>query len=196
MKIVLRKPPTPLLIAVLLLGSSTALAHPGHDVSGLSAGLLHPFNGFDHLLAMVAVGLWAAQNGGRKIWLLPAAFMLLMAAGAKCALIYSFLPLIESGIAASVLVLGIVIALALKLSARLSIAITALFGFFHGYAHGLEMFGAGDAQAYALGFLATTAALHLAGIMTGIATRVRCMRLPQALGAVIAASGVWLLSSV
>ncbi len=192
----IRKPPTPLLIAVLLLGSSTALAHPGHDVSGLSAGLLHPFNGLDHLLAMVAVGLWAAQNGGRKIWLLPAAFMLMMAAGAKCALIYPFLPLIESGIAASVLVLGIVIALALKLSARLSIAITALFGFFHGYAHGLEMFGAVEPEAYALGFLATTAALHLAGIMTGIATRVRCMRLPQALGTVIAASGVWLLSTV
>lgn len=193
----LPKPYTPLLIVLLLLGSSSsALAHPGHDVSGLSAGLLHPFNGFDHLLAMLAVGLWAAQNGGRKIWLLPAAFMLLMAAGAKCALIHPFLPLIESGIAASVLVLGIVIALALKLSARLSIAITALFGFFHGYAHGLEMFGAVEPEAYALGFLATTAALHLAGIITGVATRVRCMRLPQALGAAIAASGVWLLSTV
>lgn len=192
----LPKPYTPLLIVLLLLGSSSAFAHPGHDVSGLSAGLLHPFNGFDHLLAMVAVGLWAAQNGGRKIWLLPAAFMLLMAAGAKCALIYPFLPLIESGIAASVLVLGIVITLSLKLSARLSLAITALFGFFHGYAHGLEMFGASDASGYALGFLATTAALHLAGIITGIATRVRCMRLPQALGAVIAASGVWLLAAV
>ncbi len=192
----LRKPLTPLLVVLLLLGSSNALAHPGHDVSGLSAGLLHPFNGFDHLLAMLAVGLWAAQNGGRKIWLLPAAFMLLMAIGAKCALIYPFLPLIESGIAASVLVLGIVIALALKLSTRLSITITALFGFFHGYAHGLEMFEASEAQAYALGFLATTAALHLAGIITGIATRTRCMRLPQALGAIIATSGMWLLSAI
>ena len=192
----LRKLPAPFLIALLLLGSSNALAHPGHDVSGLSVGLLHPFNGFDHLLAMVAVGLWAAQNGGRKIWLLPAAFMLMMAAGAKCALIYPFLPLIESGIAASVLVLGIIIALSLKLPARLSIAITALFGFFHGYAHGLEMFGASEAQAYALGFLATTAALHLAGIMIGITTRTRCMRLPQTLGAVIAANGVWLLSTI
>lgn len=192
----IRKPPAPFLIALILLGNSTALAHPGHDVSGLSAGLLHPFNGLDHLLAMVAVGLWAAQNGGRKIWLLPAAFMLMMAAGAKCALIYPFLPLIESGIAASVLVLGIIIALSLKLSARLSIAITASFGFFHGYAHGLEMFGASEAQAYALGFLATTAALHLTGIVAGIATHVRCMHLPQMLGAVIAASGVWLLSAV
>lgn len=193
----IRKPATQFLTAFILLGiGNAAFAHPGHDVSGLAAGLMHPFSGFDHLLAMVAVGLWAAQSGGRKIWLLPAAFMLMMAAGAKCALIYPFLPLIESGIAASVLVLGIVIALSLKLPARLSVAITALFGFLHGYAHGLEMFGASEAQAYALGFLATTAALHLAGIMIGITTRTRCMRLPQTLGAVIAANGVWLLSTI
>lgn len=93
MRIVLRKPAAQFLISFILLGiGSAAFAHPGHDVSGLSAGLMHPFSGFDHLLAMVAVGLWAAQNGGRKIWLLPAAFMLMMAAGAKCALIYPFLP--------------------------------------------------------------------------------------------------------
>ncbi|MEK6708546.1 MAG: HupE/UreJ family protein [Pseudomonadota bacterium] len=193
----IRKPATQFLTAFILLGiGNAAFAHPGHDVSGLAVGLMHPFSGFDHMLAMVAVGLWAAQNGGRKIWLLPAAFMLMMAAGAKCALIYPFLPLIESGIAASVLVLGIVIALSLKLPARLSVAITALFGFLHGYAHGLEMFGAVEPEAYALGFLATTVALHLAGIVTGIATRVRFVHLPQTLGAVIAASGMWLLSTI
>ena len=184
------------LISFILLGiSSAAFAHPGHNVSGLSAGLMHPFRGFDHLLAMVAVGLWAAQNGGRKIGLLPAAFMLMMVVGAKCALMYPYLPLIESGIAASVLVLGIITALSLKLSARLSVAITALFGFFHGYAHGLEMSGAIEAEAYALGFLAATVVLHLAGIVVGIATRARFVRLPQMLGAIIAASGLWLLST-
>ena len=193
----IQKPTAQFLILFILLGiGSAAIAHPGHDVSGLSAGLMHPFRGFDHLLAMVAVGLWAAQNGGRKIWLLPAAFMLMMAVGAKCALIYPFLPLIESGIAASVLVLGIITALSLKLSARLSVAITALFGFFHGYAHGLEMFGTFEAEAYALGFLATTVALHLAGLVVGIATRARFVHLPQLLGAVITASGVWLLSTI
>lgn len=193
----IEKPAAQFLIALILLGvGSAAFAHPGHDVSGLSAGLMHPFSGFDHLLAMVAVGLWAAQSGGRKIWLLPAAFMLMMAVGAKFALIYPFLSLIESGIAASVLVLGIIIALSLKLSVRLSVAITALFGFFHGYAHGLEMFGAIEAETYALGFLATTIALHLAGIVTGIATRIRFVRLPQTLGAAIATSGVWLLSTI
>ena len=193
----IRKPAAQFLTAFILLGiGSAAFAHPGHDVSELSTGLMHPFSGFDHLLAMIAVGLWAAQSGGRKIWLLPAAFMLMIAAGAKCALIYPFLPLIESGIAASVLVMGIIIALSLKLSARLSVAITALFGFFHGYAHGLEMFGAIEAEAYALGFLTATVALHLAGIAVGIATRTRFVHLPQTLGAAIATSGMWLLSAI
>jgi urease accessory protein len=193
----IKKQTAQFLISFILLGiSSAAFAHPGHDVSGLSAGLMHPFRGFDHLLAMVAVGLWAAQSGGRKIGMLPAAFMLMMAVGAKCALIYPYLLLIESGIAASVLMLGMIIALSLKFSARLSVAITALFGFFHGYAHGLEMSGAIEAEAYALGFLAATVALHLAGIVVGIATRARFVRLPQMLGAIIAASGLWLLSNI
>lgn len=192
----MKKPTAQFLMLFILLGiGSTAFAHPGHDVSGLSAGLMHPFRGFDHLLAMVAVGLWAAQNGGRKIGLLPAAFMLMMVVGAKCALMYPYLPLIESGIAASVLVLGMITALSLKLSAPLAVAIAALFGFFHGYAHGLEMSGAIEAEAYALGFLAATVVLHLAGIVVGIATRARFVRLPQMLGAIIAASGLWLLSA-
>lgn len=193
----LRKLATQFLTAFILLGiSSAACAHPGHDTAGLTAGLLHPLGGTDHLLAMVAVGLWAAQNGGRKMWLLPAAFMLMMAIGAERALAYPFLPLIEPGIAASVLVLGLVTALSLKLSARVSVALIALFGFLHGYAHGLEMFGAVEAKAYALGFLATTAALHLAGIIVGVSTRGRCVCLAQTLGAAIAASDVWLLSTV
>ena len=95
----------PLLTVLTSLYSGGVLAHPGHDVSGLSAGLIHPLSGIDHLLAMIAVGLWAAQNRGSKIWILPAAFILMMAVGAKFALIYPFLPLIESGIAASVLAL-------------------------------------------------------------------------------------------
>ena len=77
-----------------------------------------------------------------------------------------------------------------------SVAITALFGFFHGYAHGLEMFGAIELEAYALGFLATTVALHLTGIVVGTATRARFVHLPQTPGAAIAASGMWLLSAI
>ena len=184
----------PLLTVLTSLYSGGVLAHPGHDVSGLSAGLIHPLSGIDHLLAMIAVGLWAAQNRGSKIWILPTAFILMMAVGAKFALIYPFLPLIESGIAASVVALGIIIALSLRPSTRMSIVITSLFGLFHGYAHGLEMLGINEVQGYVLGFIVTTAALHLAGIVTVIATRTRFVKIPQMLGGIITVSGVWLLS--
>ncbi len=184
-----------LILSVFLCFSCIGFAHTGLDVSGLAAGLKHPFAGADHLLAMVAVGLWAAQNGGRKIWLLPGAFMLMLAVGANYALVYPSLPFVEPGIAGSVLVLGLVIALSLKLSALLSVTMTAFFGFLHGYTHGLEMPGATEPEAYALGFLATTIVLHLSGIVIGVTTRGRFARLAQTLGAVIAASGAWMLSS-
>lgn len=134
----MRNASTKFLATILLLGaSSTAFAHPGHDVSGLAAGLMHPFSGLDHLLAMVAVGLWAAQGntkkpGGRKIWLLPATFMTMLAVGAAAAMHWQSLPLIEAGIATSVLALGLLIALSMQLPAMLSVAITALFGLLHG----------------------------------------------------------------
>lgn len=184
-----------LFIFVLLGLSNTTFAHSGHDIYGLRAGLMHPFSGFDHLLAMIAVGLWAAQKNGWKIGLLPTTFMLMMIIGAKCALMYPYLPLIETGIAASVLVLGTITALSLKLSTRLSVTIIALFGLFHGYAHGLEMSEATEIEAYALGFLAGTITLHLAGILVGIATRTRFTQFPQMLGTLIAACGLWLLSN-
>ena len=92
----------------LIAASSSAFAHPGHDVSGFAEGLVHPFSGLDHLLAMVAVGLWAAQGntmkrGGRKVWLLPATFMTMLAAGSGIAMQWQSLPLVEAGIATSVL---------------------------------------------------------------------------------------------
>lgn len=181
---------------IFLCISGAAFAHTGLDVSGLSAGLIHPITGADHLLAMVAVGLWAAQNGGRKIWLLPAAFMLMLAVGADRALVYPSLPLVEPGIAASVLILGVVTALSLKVPALLSVTMTAVFGFLHGYTHGLEMPGATEPETYALGFLATTMALHVSGIVIGITTRGRLTYLAQMLGTGIAASGVWMLSTI
>jgi urease accessory protein len=185
-----------LMAAVLLGASSTALAHPGHDAFGLMTGLIHPLTGADHLLAMMAVGLWAAQSGGRRLWLLPGSFMLMLAVGAGAALIHPSLPLLEPGVAASVLVLGLLIALSLQFPTVLSVALTALFGFLHGYAHGLEMPGTAAALAYALGFLATTATLHLGGIAIGVSTRGRYARLAQALGMVIAASGSWMIATV
>ena len=175
--------------AILLATSGSAFAHPGHDVSGFSAGLLHPFSGLDHLLAMFAVGLWAAQSGGRKMWLLPAAFMSMLATGAVAALNFPHLPFVETGISASVLALGLLVALSLKLPTALSITITALFGFMHGYAHGLELPSSASPATYALGFLAATATLHLCGIGTGTAAR----KSHAALGMAIAACGAWML---
>ncbi|MGA8146940.1 MAG: HupE/UreJ family protein [Gallionellaceae bacterium] len=177
----------------LLTTSSAAFAHPGHDVSGFAAGLTHPFSGLDHLLAMVAVGLWAAQGGGRKIWLLPATFMTMLAVGAGIAMQWQALPLVEAGIAASVLALGLLTALSLQLPALLSVAIIALFGLLHGYAHGLELPESAAPAEYALGFLAATATLHLSGIAAGIATRQRYAQLSRLVGSAIAISGAYLL---
>lgn len=192
----MRNPTTKLLITIFLLAtSSAAFAHPGHNVSGLAAGLMHPFSGLDHLLAMVAVGLWAAQGGGRKVWLLPATFMTMLAVGAGIAMQWQSLPLVEAGIATSVLALGLLIALSLQFPVALSIAITALFGLLHGYAHGLELPQSAAPAAYALGFLAATATLHLSGIAVGVATRQRYALLPQLLGGAIAISGACLLAS-
>lgn len=185
----------------LLLTSSAALAHPGHDVSGLTAGLMHPYSGLDHLLAMVAVGLWSAQisrngqGGAQKIWLLPATFMAMLAVGAGIATQWQSLPLVETGIAASVLALGLLTALALRLPTTLSMMVAALFGLFHGYAHGLELPASAAPAAYALGFLIATASLHLGGIAVGIATRKRYALLSRLLGSSIAVSGAYLLAS-
>ena len=185
-----------LLAAILMLAtSSAAFAHPGHNASGLAAGLLHPFSGLDHLLAMVAVGLWAAQGGDKRIWLLPATLMTMLAVGAGLAMQWQSLPLVESGIATSVLALGLLIALTLRFPVMLSVAVAALFGLLHGYAHGLELPESAAPSAYALGFLATTAALHLSGITAGILTRNRFAILARSLGIVIAASGAWMLAT-
>jgi len=180
---------------ILLTTGSVALAHTGHDVSGLAAGLAHPFFGPDHLLAMVAVGLWAAQRGGRSVWLLPATFMTMLAAGGGTAMQWQHpLPLIESGIALSVLALGLLITLSLKFPTAICAAITALFGLLHGYAHGLELPDSAAPVAYTLGFLAATALLHLGGIAVGVATRQRYGALARMAGGIIAMSGIGLLA--
>lgn len=197
----MRNASTKFLTTILLLGaSSTAFAHPGHDVSGFAAGLMHPYSGLDHLLAMVAVGLWAAQgrtgkHGTRKVWLLPATFMAMLAVGAGIATQWQSLPLVEAGIATSVLSLGLLIMLALQLPVALSVSITALFGLFHGYAHGLELPRSAAPAEYALGFLAATASLHLCGIATGLAIRKHDAFLTRLLGSAIAICGAYLLAT-
>ena len=153
-------------IAATLL-PQVALAHPGHrDEGQFLAGLGHPVGGGDHLLAMVALGLLAAQIGGRAMWALPAAFIGSMVAGGLAGFGGLTFPGVEPMILASVIILGALVALAARLPLRVLVPGVALFGFAHGWAHGAE----GPAQglaAYALGFAIATVALHLAGIKIG-----------------------------
>jgi urease accessory protein len=153
----------------ILLAARPALAHTGHgDASGLAHGFLHPLTGLDHVLAMIAVGLIAAQLGGRALVVVPAAFLAMMAVGGALGAAGFGLPLAETGIALSVIVLGAAIALGRALPILGAVTLVGAFAIFHGYAHGLEMPDAASGLAYGLGFLVATAGLHAAGIGLGL----------------------------
>jgi urease accessory protein len=159
-------------------------------------GIEHPFSGLDHILAMVAVGLWAAQLGGRALWLVPLTFVVTMAVGGALGLLGLQLPMVELGIAGSLLVFGVLVALASRLPLAASMALVGLFALFHGYAHGAEMTAGSSALWYGPGFMLATAALHLSGIGVALAARPGIpARLLRFGGAVIAASGVLLLAA-
>ena len=171
--------------------ASPALAHVGEHAGGLASGLAHPFTGLDHVLAMAAVGLWASQLGRRAMWLLPAIFPAVMAAGAVIGMNGIALPWVEIGIAASVLVLGAAVAFGWQVPVVSSAAIVAVFALFHGYAHGSELPAATSALGYGAGFIAATIALHVIGLGIGVLAR-RPVMLRTAGGA-IAAIGFVLL---
>ncbi|HOV04093.1 MAG TPA: HupE/UreJ family protein [Hyphomicrobiales bacterium] len=157
-------------IATTLLMTGPALAHTGVGaVNGFSAGATHPLFGFDHLLAMVAVGLIATGLKGRALYAVPAAFVGFMAVGAILGIAGIGVPAVETGIALSLVVFGAMIATRLKVATTLAVAATALFAIFHGHAHGTEMPLAASGAAYAAGFLIATAALHASGIGLGLA---------------------------
>lgn len=144
-----------------------ASAHSGHD-GGALAGLAHPFLGADHLLAMIAVGLWAAQLGGRARWLLPVSFVALLALSAALAIAGVALPMVEAGMATSVMLLGLLVAFAVKLPPALGAAMVGVFAVFHGYAHGAEIPAAVNAWQYGFGFVVSSAALHALGLYAGL----------------------------
>jgi urease accessory protein len=158
------------LVGLVVAGSGTAaFAHAGdHSHIGVVAGLLHPFSGLDHLLAMVAVGLWAVQLGRPALWLLPLTFPVVMAVGAALGISGVSLPFVEVGILGSVLVLGAAVALAIRLPLPASVALIALFGLLHGFAHGAELPMGASALAYGAGFIAATLVLHAIGIAAGL----------------------------
>jgi urease accessory protein len=179
----------------LILGTIRAAdAHtPGAAGAGLAEGFAHPLLGLDHLLAMVAVGLWAAQLGGRALWLVPLSFMTMMAVGGAVALT-SDLPAVELGILGSLVVIGALVAAAVRLPAALGATLVAFFAFFHGHAHGAEMPEAASAALYALGFVAATGLLHGIGVALGLYLQGSAVRwIVRGGGAVVAATGLVLL---
>lgn len=184
-----------LLLLVALLLATPALAHTGGAIAGgFTSGFEHPVKGLDHLLAMLAVGLWGAQIGGRSIWTLPVAFPLVMAVGGLIGVARIEVPQVELMIALSVLGLGAAIALALKPVEWLAILAIGIFALFHGYAHGAELPTAADPAAYGVGFVVATGLIHLAGIGIGLLVgQLAQGRVTRGLGALIAAAGLWFI---
>jgi urease accessory protein len=159
-------------VVLYAVAAAPAWAHFAEATGGgWTAGFAHPFSGIDHLVTMIAVGIWAVQIGERAVWLLPASFVLVMALGAMLSLGGVMLPGAEDGIALSVAVLGVLLAVAARPSLAAAVAIVAAFGLAHGYAHGAEMPQAAAPLCYALGFLAATLSLQLLGIAFGLAAR-------------------------
>lgn len=185
----------PLLALALALSASPALAHIAPLAHGsVTAGLEHPITGPDHVLAMVAVGLWAAMAGGRALWALPATFVGAMVAGYGLALSGFSLPMVEPMILASVILLGGMLAFTARLPLGASVAMIAAFGLAHGAAHGAEVGGAGQV-AFGAGFALATASLHAVGVgvaqsLVKLTSAERRMAVLRGMGAATAAAGL------
>lgn len=160
----------PALVAVAAFAwASPALAHAaGGAAGGFLSGFRHPISGPDHVLAMVAVGLWGAQLGSPAIWSLPIAFPMMMAVGGMLGLMGVPLPGIEYGIATSAILLGAAVAFEARPPLGAAAAAVGFFAIFHGHAHGTELPPGADALAYSLGFVIATGCLHAAGIAIGV----------------------------
>ncbi|AJQ96674.1 HupE/UreJ family protein [Gynuella sunshinyii] len=183
------------IITTLLLALPVfASAHTGvSTANGLSHGFGHPLGGLDHLLAMLAVGLWAAQMGGRAIWAVPCSFVGVMIVGGVLGFTGVALPWVEQGIALSVLLLGVLIAGAFRLPVLLSAIVVGVFALFHGHAHGAEMPLTAGTLSYVTGFVAATVLLHSAGIASGLLIhKTRNDLLSRVAGGAIAMVGVYL----
>ncbi len=183
------------LSATLILLPAAAMAHTGIAARGtpLLSGLAHPILGPDHLLAMIAVGLFAAMTGGRAIWAYPAAFVTAMVAGGFLGFDGAELPIVEPAVLASVIVLGLAIAVALRPPLPVACTAIAAFGLAHGYAHGLEGPDLGGLP-YAIGFVIATSALHGIGLALGFGTAAASRPgLSRAFGGFTCAAGLALI---
>ena len=188
-------------LSILVSTSLPAAAHIDPLTHGsMASGLLHPVSGVDHVLAMIAIGLWAALIGGRATWLVPVSFVAMMGVGFLAAVSGSALPHVEPVILASIVTLGLLVAIAWHAPVAVGMGIAAVFALFHGHAHGSEV-GTAAVLPYASGFMIATAALHLGGIALGMAAEKLLGRgsgrlAVRVAGASVAAAGLGLALSV
>ena len=175
----------------MIVSASPAFAHGAEDPSGFISGFFHPLFGWDHIAAMIAVGLWGAFLGRPAIYVLPIVFPLVMAFGGALGILGVPLPHVEAGIAASALVLGICVMMAARPPLWVATIAVGFFAIFHGHAHGTELPEAANPFGYAMGFVIATGLLHLSGIAFGALTRNAGGRVVvQGAGALIALAGI------
>ena len=194
----MRRPAIVLTTLALITLSPAAFAHPGHLTgSGFATGLLHPFTGLDHLLAMLAVGLWAAQRGGRYMIVIPASFVAMMALGGLIGASGFTLPLVEPGILGSLVVFGLLIAFDARLPLAAGMAIIGGFALFHGYAHAVEMPAHASLAVFGSGMLLGSVILHLVGIGLGRLGKMRFREIAlRTSGGLIALAGIVLFAGI
>lgn len=185
------------LFVLLCLMPAVAWAHvEGGEAGGFVTGLFHPVSGLDHVLAMIAVGLWGAQLGMPALWVLPVAFPLVMAFGGFLGLVGIPLPGVEIGIAASAIVLGAMVLTAARPPLWVAFILVSFFALFHGHAHGTELPAGQSGLAYSIGFVIATGLLHACGILIGLVKRWRTGTVVlRVLGGAVAAGGLWFLTS-
>ncbi len=182
-------------VLLVLLSPEVAMAHvESGEAGGFVSGVMHPISGVDHVLAMVAVGLWGAQLGHPAVWLLPIAFPMMMAFGGMLGLIGVPVPGVEIGIALSGVVLGTLVLGEVKTPVGVSLVLVAIFAIFHGHAHGTELSEGQNAMLYSLGFVVSTGTLHAIGIGIGAAHHWKAGRIVlRGAGAFVMLGGLFFL---
>lgn len=186
-----------LMLAVAALAASPAAAHSGGNLGSWTSGFLHPISGIDHLVAMVAVGLWGGILRAPAIWILPVVFPLVMAFGGALGIAGVPMPGVETGIAVSGIVLGVLVLFAVRAPLWMAGVLVAVFAIFHGYAHGAELPASANPIAYAAGFVIATGILHLIGIAFGqLYALPRGQFVVRAAGAAIAVVGAAFLTGI
>ncbi|BFM50973.1 HupE/UreJ family protein [Marinomonas sp. THO17] len=181
-------------LAMMATLPALAFAHPEHEhTNSFLSGFSHPLGGLDHLLAMVAVGIWAVSLGGRAVWTVPTAFVATMLIGGGLAVAGVQLPFIEQGILLSVVFMGIMLLASVRMSISSCAAIVAAFALFHGAAHGLEMPLNANGIQYAAGFAIATALLHATGVAFGaVVASIQAPIINRIAGSLIALAGAFL----